>query len=154
MGRFIPARPSKKGCMKKLLIALLGLAPIVLWAASGTISNTVSSTRSMQKATVYWTSTASGGADGDLTIPVNGEIYRIDISSASTAPIGLYDMTLTDDAGIDVLRGVGGNCNPTGVVHVDSDTNGYPLAVDDTALTFAVTNAGATKSAKIELYFR
>lgn len=141
--------------MKKLLITLLLVVPaFMIWAGSGTVSNDISSTKSMQKLTVYWTSTASGGAGDDLTIPVNGEVSRLDIASGAETPAGLYDMTLTDDDGIDILRGLGGNCNPTGVVHVDSDTNGWPIAVDDNGLTLAVTNAGAAKNGKIVLYFR
>src|SRR4051812_13185741 len=60
-----------------------------------------------------WVSDASGGAVSGIptTFPVNGVLLAVEFvpDGGGTAPTNLYDVTLTDTAGVDVLGGQGAN---------------------------------------------
>lgn len=143
--------------MKKLLILALLLG--VCSAASGAVTNTVSDTRTMKRMCVYWTVSASGGVNG-VTAPISGiiERYMIVPDSGATGPTNLYDMTLVDDDGMDILNGQGANLgsNTTYKTHAQYGvTNGLPIAVDDgSGLYLSVTNAGPENAGHLVIWFR
>jgi hypothetical protein len=71
---------------------------------------------SLIKTTIAWTSDASGNVNG-LTFPMRrGFLRQVKFvpGSGGSAPTDLYDITITDPDGIDVLIGTG----ETGIVVV------------------------------------
>lgn len=119
--------------------------------------------RPVTKIVLAWTSTAGGVVSGNLTDYVSGELVRVVFAPAAggSQPSDAYDVTLVDEAGVDVLAGQGGNlsnANTThvcpGVPHKDGTTTGTrPIALDD-RLELVIANAGATKGGTITLYVR
>ncbi len=114
------------------------------------------------KHTFDWVSDGSGNATLASTVPVSGVIHRdVFVPSASAAPTTLYDVTLTDAEGIDVLAGQGANLSATLAASVCPGTplkdgttvNVAPTTVDG-ILTLNVTNAGSAKAGKVVVYVR
>jgi len=143
--------------MRKILITtvvfglFLALA-LPCFAAGVTVTEETFST--MSKITFSWTSNASGAASGATTNNYSGVIYRIvfEPGSSATQPTDLYDVTLTDDDGIDILDGAGGDLsNATtdqlqGLIGVS--------AVANSKLTLTISNAGDSKTGTVIVYLR
>ncbi len=114
------------------------------------------------KHTFAWVSAADGSATLASGSAVSGRIERVVIvPSASVAPSNLYDATMTDEDGIDVLAGQGANLSGSNASQVcpavplkdGTTTADYPATVDG-ILTLNITNAGDTKEGKVVLYVR
>lgn len=109
-----------------------------------------------------WVSNGSGAATLPSGFEVSGAIARVVIiPDATDAPTTLYDITLTDSDGIDVLAGQGANLSATvassvcpGVPLKDGTTTSVLLTVVDSILTLNVTNAGDTKAGRVVVYVR
>lgn len=120
-----------------------------------------------------WTSDGSGnatlasgvlGSNGLISqgAAVSGAIARVVfIPSATAAPTNLYDVTLTDADGVDVLSGQGANLSDTAAYSVcpgiplkDGTTTSTILVIVNSVLTLNVSNAGASKSGKVVVYVR
>ena len=127
---------------------------------AGTVTYTISKTRTVRKVKLAWVSSAGGAADY-VSDYLSGQILRVVFKpdSGGTQPSDLYDVTLKDDEGQDVLQGLGANLSNTTVKEiVPVVTNGTagnmaPVAIDDT-LTLAVTNAGNAKGGQIIIWLR
>lgn len=116
---------------------------------AGTVVTTEEITRSIQKITFDWTSSAGGAADAVTENTYTGRVVRaVQIpDTGGTAPTTLYDVVVTDSDGGDVLQGTGAN------LAIDVNTDASDLAVvSDTTLTLAVTNAGNAKGGLTILY--
>ena len=110
-----------------------------------------------------WTSDASGNVTDATDIPVAGTLARVVFvpGTGGNAPTDLFDVTITDPAGIDVLSTQGANLSATvaseicpGIPLKDGTTTStVPRLVND-VLTLNVSNAGNTKSGTVILYFR
>jgi hypothetical protein len=114
------------------------------------------------KHTFDWVSAADGSATLPSGLAVSGQIQRIVIDpSGSAAPSTLYDLTLTDEDGVDVLAGQGANLSETTTTSFcpgtplkdGTTTSTYPTVVDG-ILTLNITNAGDTKAGKVVVYVR
>lgn len=113
----------------------------------------------VQRRVVAWTSDASGNADGNIGI--SGTLLRVAFKpdTGDSQPTNLYDVTLTDYSGIDVLNGAGANLSnaaASATVPLTTGSDGVtmlPTVVSDT-LTLNVTNAGNAKRGELILYFR
>ena len=125
--------------------------------AAGVTTNEASSNvvfGEMNRIVFSWTSNASGAASGSTTMDYSGVIYRVvfEPGSGATQPTNLYDVTLTDDDGIDILDGAGGDLSNTtteqlqGLVGVS--------AVANSKLTLTVSNAGSSKTGTVVVYLR
>lgn len=109
-----------------------------------------------------WTSDGSGNATLASGVAISGAIARVVfIPSASAAPTNLYDLTLTDADGVDVLSGQGANLSDTaassvcpGIPLKDGTTTSTILVIVNSVLTLNVSNAGASKSGKVVVYVR
>jgi hypothetical protein len=110
--------------------------------------------------TLAWTS----HTDGTVALPtptINGTILRVTFNPGATAPTDNYDVTLTDEDGIDVLGGQGANRDTAnsesvcpGLAFTDGTTTSVvPIAVAGT-LTLNVSNAGDSKQGTVVLYVR
>lgn len=93
--------------------------------------------------------------------PVNGTILRVTTNPGGTAPTDNYDVTLTDEDGVDVLAGRGADRDTAnsetftpGVAFSDGTTTSVVPVVVAGNLTLNVTNAGSGKQGSVILYVR
>lgn len=121
---------------------------------AGTVTVKEQTFSSVRKITFTWTSSAAGAADGATTLPFDGDllaVYQIP-DGGGTQPTNLYDVTVTDGDGIDVLNALGANLS--NAVNTLKRTSDGLLPVAASILTLAVTNAGNAKGGKTILYIR
>lgn len=130
---------------------------------AGTLDMLYSETRTVKKVAFDWLSDASGDVNGTHTKYLSGEILRIVFipDSGGTQPTDLYDVTLEDDSGMDVLAGQGANlsnANTTnvepGVPFKDGTTTSVSKMVIDDLLELKVSNAGNAKGGQVIVYVR
>lgn len=126
-------------------------------AAVGTNTITYSGTRP-KKISLSWTCSAGGAVSGTLTAQVRGEIVRVSFvpGTAGDQPSDLYDVTLLDTNGVDLLAGLGANLSNAAVSHVcpligDGSTTNQRMAINDT-LELQVANAGNAKRGAVYVY--
>ena len=114
------------------------------------------------KHTFEWVSDADGNGTLVSGTAVSGQIERVVfIPSDVTAPTASYDVTLTDEDGIDVLSGQGVNLSETVASSVrpgtplrDGTTVSVISTVVDGLLTLNVSNAGDSKAGRVVVYVR
>lgn len=96
-----------------------------------------------------WTSDASGDASGSTGHVISGLIRRIATDPDNTAaPTANYDVTITDESGVDVLGGGGVDRHTSNSEQVIPS---QPIAVDN-VLTLVVAGAGNAKSGVVYIY--
>lgn len=119
--------------------------------------------RPIRKYTLEWTSHTDGTVVLGTGHQINGEIVNVVfVPSGTAAPTNLYDVTLTDAAGLDVLGGLGANLSDTNASRISPVTSvtlnsvvyPRPTVVAEEQLTLNVSNAGSAKSGTIYLYVR
>lgn len=128
---------------------------------AGTVVATYSDTRSIQKVTLAWVSHTDGTVSGTKTRKLSGIIERVVFvpGTAGVQPTDLYDLTLLDEQGADVLSGQGANLSNVnkfavapGVPLKDGTTVSVkPTAVDD-ELELQIAAAGSAKEGAVYLY--
>jgi hypothetical protein len=112
--------------------------------------------------TAAWTSDASGDAS-DTTARIVGSLVKATTIPDGTAPPSPnYDITLTDDEGIDILAPCAlsladrSNVAAEAIYCIFNGTSeqvaSYPAVAD--AITVTVDNAGVTKAGVLKLLFR
>ena len=114
----------------------------------------------IRKYTLTWQS-SSGGAVDFTTPAIAGELIGIEFDPGATAPTANYDITLTDENGLDVMAGQGANLSATvttmvkpGIPFKDGVTTSVAPMIVHGTLVLAITNAGDTKNGVIVLYMR
>ena len=140
---------------------VIGIGFSAMYLEAQTISGTRSTgTGSIKKLTFSWTSSAGGSATQAFT-GINGRIVRVVTDPDGTdVPTTLYDITLVDDEGFDVLVTLGANRSATvteaiapGIILTNgASTSVVPQAIAGT-LTLNVTNAGNAKKGVVAVYF-
>lgn len=120
---------------------------------AGTVVATEETFGTVKKIALAWTSDAAGAADGVTLGAYSGEIRRLVTvpSGGGTAPTDLYDVTLNDEDGVDVLLGAGADRSSTVTQQVNAGSLGI---VANDKLTLAVRNAGNAKQGTVYLYVR
>jgi len=118
----------------------------------GIVTITEIVTGSIKRITFAWTSSAGGAADGATTALYTGDvIYAAFIpGTGGDQPDNNYDVTLKDSGLVDVLGGTGANLTNASTVYKD-DTDGL-TTVTASALTLAVTGAGATNTGSVVVF--
>jgi hypothetical protein len=110
-----------------------------------------------------WTSDASGNVSGNPTTTIFGTILKVEFvpGTGGSAPTALYDVTLLNLSGLDVLAGQGADLSATvanavcpGVPFKDGTTTGTVPCVVAEILSLVVANAGNLKSGTVVLYVR
>ena len=118
---------------------------------AGTLTITDQQHRTVQKILLDWLSDSSGNVNGTLTAIVSGILYRVAFipDGGGTQPTDLYDITLDDADGVDVLAANGANLsNASSSQHIDAGR-----AVDG-KLELKVSNAGDSNGGLVALYVR
>lgn len=149
--------------MKRLvLVAALLVCASVSMAATGTVTEAAVTLSGITKVTVDWTCGANGDVEQTLATRA-GTIRRVTFDpDATTPPVNLYDVTLSDSAGIDLLQGLGANLASnaaSSVVPLEtagdgaSITSGAAVVFCD-RLALSITNAGVSKVGRIILHLR
>lgn len=121
---------------------------------AGTVTLTEETFGTVEKITFAWVSDAAGAADKASVESYSGEVLRaVQIpDSGGTQPTNLYDVTVEDDDGADILIGLGVDLvNGANTDKVAKDGLGV---VAQAKLTLKVTNAGNAKGGKTILYIR
>jgi hypothetical protein len=104
--------------------------------------------------TFAWTSTAGGAVSANAQALVRGRLVEIEIIPASggTQPTDLYDMTLVDENGVDLLNGRGANRSNATSERFQWDPPSIHAADDD--LDLVVANAGNAKAGTVKLWIQ
>ena len=120
--------------------------------------------RPIRKISIAWTSDASGDVNGYPTSAfLSGQVVRVVFapSAGGTQPSNLYDVTLLDGSGLDVLAGQGVNLSNSAASAVvpgvplrdGTTTSVHPCHIDD-QLELRVSGAGNAKTGTVVLYVR
>jgi len=99
-----------------------------------------------------WLSTDAGAVSSATTLEYTGIIIKAIFKSdaASTDPTDLYDVTILDDNGFDVLLGNGANI--TKATTVQKTVSDGQMWVVGTKLTLTIAAAGNAKGGEVYLY--
>ncbi|MGB7531818.1 MAG: hypothetical protein WA977_02415 [Halobacteriota archaeon] len=102
---------------------------------------------------IIWSFLSSaGGAASEQTKKVSGKVKRMVTNPDNTdTPDANWDLTITDEDGVDILEGEGANRDPAGA----GTSEGYAFTISEliaSKLTFTVANAGAAKKGVVKLY--
>jgi hypothetical protein len=145
----------RRSCRLALSLVLLVavVAPLTA-AAVGTNVITEETFGSIRKIKCAWVSDAAGNVSGTLTLGAyNGAIERLVTvpSGGGTAPTTLYDITILDEDGTDVLMGAGADRSATVTEQVQRTSLGV---VANDRLELRIANAGNAKQGTVYLYLR
>lgn len=105
--------------------------------------------RGVTKYAVAWTSDASGVVSANSFDMKSGRLLQSKFAPGTPAPTDLYDVTLLDASGADVLIGVGADRSAT-VANFSAPTN--PVVIEGGAFTPVLANAGNAKQGTLTLY--
>lgn len=121
---------------------------------AGTVSKTEITHASVRKITFDWTTTSDGAASATTDHYYTGEILGVAQipDSGGTQPTNLYDVTVSDGDGVDVLFGLGANLSNAATTY-KSHADGL-CAVVESKLSLAVANAGNAKGGQTVLFIR
>lgn len=116
--------------------------------------------RTIRHLTFDWQSDAAGAVSGLLSDAVSGELLRVVFKpdGGGTQPTDLYDVTLLDEDGFDVLQGKGANLSNVTATNVtplvgDGATTNQRVALDG-VLELRVAAAGNAKGGIVTIYYR
>lgn len=121
--------------------------------ATGGTTATLRKHGSVRCLKLVWLSTAGGAVQSD-PIGADGSLVwaRLASDGGGTAPTDLYDVTVTDEHGADLLAGGGANVTAATTVELHQRTTSLGFAGG--TITLTVANAGAAKGGTVYLYFR
>ena len=102
---------------------------------------------------IIWSFLSSaGGAASEQTKKVSGKAKRMVTNPDNVdTPTANWDLTITDEDGVDILEGEGANRDPAGA----GTSEGYAFTISEliaSKLTFTVANAGSAKKGVVKLY--
>jgi len=119
----------------------------------GTVTLTEERPGSMARVIFDWLSNADGKATKTTAIAFDGKIECAAFipDGAPTVPSDLYDVTVSDESGVDVLCGAGIDKSNAATQVTAAASLG---AVASDKLTLSVTNAGVAKGGQVILYIR
>lgn len=127
-----------------MLVAVLCLIPVATFAA-GTIVRTASDAVDGQSVTLLTYTMTGDAADGSFPAvqagPIDGWIITVETNPGSTAPTALWDLTLVDTDGADVMAGTLANRSATATERVIS-----PQPYVRGPVTITATNSSVNSS--------
>lgn len=96
------------------MISVCLSVPLSAVAVGTVIATSTVITPGLTKYTITWTASAGGAVSGNPVTIRRGVIEAVKIvPSTVTAPTALYDVTLVDTDGVDVLNGLGADQSAT-----------------------------------------
>lgn len=103
---------------------------------------------SMSEYRTTWTASAGGIVSGINKTFGTGYLVAVRIipNLGGTQPTNLFDVTLLDSDGLDLLGGYGADCANTGPTQILLDP---PVPVNGTSLQVTVNNAGASTTGEV-----
>lgn len=135
-----------------VLAAVLALS-VPLGAAGTVVATSSVITTGLTKYTITWTATAGGAVSANPVTIKRGTIEAIKIvPGTGTAPTALYDVSLVDTDGVDVLNGQGVDQSATVGKYFTFAT---PLVIDGTqTLDLVIANAGNGGQGVVYIWIR
>lgn len=109
----------------------------------------------VQKVTLDWVAHTDGTVSQPFRLPC-GILNRVVIDPGTPAPTALYDVTVIDSSGIDILVGTGANLSATATTSqtpLQATTN-YPFTVEDGTHTLTIAAAGSGGAGQIILFIK
>lgn len=105
-----------------------------------------------------WVSDSNGDVS-EVIGGLNGTLSGVEFvpsTDSGTQPTDQYDLTLLSEAGIDVLKGKGGNLSNSTASRADEDPSSTPVFPVPVCgkHTLTIENAGAQKEGTVYLYYR
>lgn len=102
---------------------------------------------------------AAGTATGTTALVISGQILRIDWIPGAATPTALYDTTLEDDDGVDVMQGLGTDCPNNAIqtevpILTDGTAGNMAPVVVDSKLKLDVAAAGNATTGTVVVYYR
>lgn len=139
--------------MRRTLLTVLAVLVAAATYGAGTVTTTEARHAALKRIKFAWVSSAGGAADATTVNSFCGKVELLATipDGGGTQPTDLYDLTVTDVDGIDVLAGAGANRSNASTQTVVSSSLG---AVCYSTLTLAITNAGNAKGGTVVLYLR
>lgn len=152
---------------KKIARILAGVAfcslCLTVLADPGTVVQTNVVQGPVVKTTLTWASGTNNYASGDSSYYVRGTVQRVEIvPNLASFPSNAYDVTLSDENGVDILAGLGADassntvsCFCPGLVCTDggATTSMVPFVVND-IFSLLVTNCGNSRGGSVVLYLK
>lgn len=144
--------------MVALAVTLMA-ASLSASSAAGTVVVTVNNRtlRGMTQYTLAWTSTAGGAVSANPVSVGPGWIESVKFvpGSGGTQPTDLYDVTLVDTNGVDVLNAQGANLsNATGLYLQFNPPLFFPGSGSSQTLDLVIANAGNAKTGVAYVWIR
>jgi hypothetical protein len=139
--------------VRRSLAVLLALALCLLplpAQAAGTVTVVENQATHIKRIKWTWVSTAGGAADLVTTLSYTGQIVALVTDPGTAAPTDNWDLTITDQDGVDVLNALGANRDTANTEQV---VTGMGVVVGQ-SLTLNVTNAGDSKEGVVYLYLK
>jgi hypothetical protein len=140
------------GLVVAVLVLLLQASPQAVGTA--TVTTTTLSDIKVSKYSIAWVSDGSGNVSANPFTPRAGTLiqFRFIPDGGGTAPTALYDVTLVDTGGFDLMVAAGADRSGTLTQVVRPAA---PIIYDGTqALDLVVANAGAAKGGTVILLFQ
>lgn len=142
--------------MRRLLLVFLACAALTVpIVAAGTATRTSQPVRSQgerfTRYTVAWTSSSGGAVSANTFTVLPGRIVSVRFvpGTSGTQPTDLYDVTLVDTSGADVIFGAGANLSNATASVVRLSPSYFQ---DGTrVLDLVVANAGDSKTGTVEV---
>jgi len=112
---------------------------------AGTVTQAYRSVGNIRSVTLTCTADAADGSfpDAVLTTAIEGRLLKLVTNPGAVQPTDLYDITLEDQHGHDVLEGVGANrdtLNTEEVAIVYAGTGTHPCVDEGDTLTLKIAN--------------
>lgn len=111
---------------------------------AGTITVAEHELGTIKKLVITCTADAADGSFPDTVLPaIEGRLLHLETNPGATAPTTLYDITLVNQNGIDVLQGVGANRHTTNSERANivyAGTIDHPYVTHSDVLTLNIDN--------------
>jgi len=143
--------------MKKLIVKIAALFTIVLFATvswgAESVTQSLQAGGQIQVLQMVWVTDSSGNLTAtDTAYPIEG--FLIMVETDPDSPTTLYDITLKDANGLDVMGGALGDRSATATEVTLPLMNGnYTMIPVYGTLSMDVTGAGNDESGTIRIYF-
>ena len=107
------------------------------------------------KYSVAWTASAGGAVSGNAFGIKTGRLLWAKFApsdESATQPTNAYDVTLTDDDGVDLLRGLGANLSDSDETIQPAVSVDFISHIEGDNLDLVIANAGNAAEGRVDLF--